>query len=127
VDAKVDRLYDWYRTQPVDGAPEWNAAGLQVLNGDAALGPTRMVYYGCGSCHVIPGVANAQGTVGPSLARFADRAYIAGALPNTPANLTNWLINPPLYASQTAMPNVGVSEADAKNIAAYLLQLGHNR
>ncbi|MEL6565185.1 MAG: cytochrome c class I [Pseudomonadota bacterium] len=126
-DAQLIRLHDWYRTQPVDGVPEWDAAQLQLLQGDPAQGPALMVAYGCGSCHAIPGVAAAHGSVGPSLARFGDRAYIAGILPNTPGNLTNWLINPPLYAEATAMPDMGVTEGHAKDMAAYLLALGHDR
>lgn len=113
----------WYGAGPVDAQPDWQAMRLQVLNGDAGRGADAFVLYGCGSCHVIPGVSGAVGTVGPSLDGFADRAYIAGVLTNAPGDLTRWLINPPLFAPDTAMPDLGVSEGDAADMTAYLYTL----
>ncbi|MGR3502549.1 c-type cytochrome [Pseudaestuariivita sp.] len=126
-EARWTELRAWYISQPLDGELEWDTAQLQVRGADAAQGPALMVAYGCGSCHVIPGVSGARGTVGPSLTRFGERAYIAGILPNGPGTLTNWLINPPLYAPQTAMPDMGITQEDAEDMAAYLLALGHDR
>jgi cytochrome c len=34
--------------------------------------------YGCGTCHVVPGVADANGHVGPPLTEMGRRIYIAG-------------------------------------------------
>ncbi|RDD64649.1 cytochrome C [Thalassococcus profundi] len=96
---------------------------VKLLDAQSDRGPDAMVRYGCGACHVIPGVAGARGTVGPSLAGFADRAYIAGILTNAPGNLQRWLIDPPLFAPDTAMPDMSVTEADAADMAAYLLSL----
>jgi cytochrome c2 len=79
--------------------------------------------YGCGSCHVIPGVAEARGKVGPSLRGFAERAYIAGRIPNTQSNLVTWIVNPQQIDPQTAMPNLGVTAQEARSIAAYLYGL----
>src|SRR5918911_1170581 len=59
----------------------------------------------------------------PPLAGLAGRAYIAGVLPNTPDNLIRWIQNPPGIDEKTAMPNVGVTARDARNIAAYLYTL----
>jgi len=114
----------WYGAGPVDAKPDWQAMRLQVMNGDAARGRATFVEYGCGACHVIPGVSGAIGTVGPSLAGFADRAYIAGVLTNAPGDLTRWLINPPLFAPDTAMPDLGVTDGAAADMAAYLYTLG---
>ncbi|MEM1373340.1 MAG: c-type cytochrome [Pseudomonadota bacterium] len=127
VDVRWTMLRDWYNSQPLDGEVEWETAQLQVRGAVAARGPALMIEYGCGSCHIIPGVSGAKGTVGPSLTRFGERAYIAGILPNGPGTLTNWLIDPPLYAPETAMPDMGVSDEDAEDMAAYLLALGHYR
>lgn len=79
--------------------------------------------YGCGSCHTIPGIPGANALVGPSLERFANRVYIAGVLENNPENLIRWIQDPPGVDPLTAMPNLKVSDADAKNIAAYLYTL----
>ena len=91
--------------------------------GDAARGHVLIRQYGCGSCHVVPGVAGARGTVGPSLATLRARAYVAGVIPHTPDNLIRWIVDPQRVDSLTAMPDLGVSEADARHIAAYLYAL----
>ena len=80
--------------------------------------------YGCHSCHTISGVHGANGLVGPPLNQMARRVYIAGVLPNSPDNMRRWLQNPQAAIQKpTAMPNMGVSEADARNIMAYLYTL----
>jgi cytochrome c1 len=61
--------------------------------------------------------------VGPPLAGIASRAYIAGRLPNAPENMRRWIENPRSVDSMTAMPNVGVTPADARHITAYLYTL----
>lgn len=78
---------------------------------------------GCGSCHSIPGVRNANGKVGPPLTSFAARTYIAGRVPNTPSNLVLWIENPPAIDPATAMPRLGLSERQARDAAAYLYTL----
>ena len=126
VSAQLGDLTEWYDHGPVDAKPDWDAMRMQVLNGDATRGRVAMLEYGCGSCHIIPGVAGARGTVGPSLSSLVDRAYIAGVLTNAPGDLTRWLVNPPLYAPDTAMPDLGVTEQDAADMAAYLYAQGAN-
>lgn len=78
---------------------------------------------GCGSCHRIPGILSAQGEVGPPLDGIANRAYLAGVVPNTFDNMVLWLARPETAVPGTAMPNVGLSEAEAENVAAYLYTL----
>lgn len=95
-------------------APAW---------GDATAGREAVQRYGCGACHQIPGVPGAQGVVGPPLEEFARRKYIAGNLPNEAENLVIWLINPQAVEPGTAMPNLGVSETDARHITAFLASL----
>jgi cytochrome c1 len=85
---------------------------------------TAIARYGCGACHTIPGIRDATATVAPSLARFSQRGVIAGELPFTPENLVQWIMHPQEEEPGVAMPDMGVSEQDAKDIAAYLLQLG---
>lgn len=76
--------------------------------------------HGCGACHTIPAVRGATGKVGPRLDRMREQVYIAGGLPNTPPNLTSWIANPKQVDPRTAMPDLGISEQDARDIAAYL-------
>ena len=92
--------------------------------GDPAHGQQLIAQYGCGSCHEIPGVDGADGLVGPPLTHFGKRSYIAGQLPNNASNLQRWIEDPPAVEPGTAMPDLGVSSIDARDIAAYLLTLG---
>ena len=87
-------------------------------------GKKLVAAYGCGSCHIIPGVPTSKGHVGPPLDRFGLRHYIAGAVLNTPTNLTAWLVAPESIEPGTAMPSVGATAEDAAHMAAYLLSLG---
>ncbi|MER8808029.1 c-type cytochrome [Mesorhizobium australicum] len=83
-----------------------------------------MIANGCSGCHTIPGVPGAQGQVGPRLdSSLADRVFIGGVLANNPENLIRWIraareINP-----HTAMPSTGITEQQARDIAAYLYAL----
>lgn len=98
-------------------------AAEAMTGGDAMRGRALLRTYGCQTCHTIPGVDGANGLVGPPLAGIADRAYIAGVLPNAPDNMLRWIRDPRAVDSLTAMPNVGVTPNDARHIAAYLYSL----
>lgn len=98
-------------------------ANQRVLDGNPRLGQLAIQHYGCGSCHVIPGIRSATGNVGPSLAGIADRLIIAGIVPNTPDELVRWIVMPQSMAPGNAMPNMGVSDGHARDIAAYLYTL----
>ena len=90
---------------------------------DAARGRRAIQQYACVTCHEIPGVVGANAPVGPPLAGMATRAFIAGVLPSTPENLVRWLRSPHEVSPRNAMPDLGVSDTDARDIAAYLLTL----
>jgi len=92
------------------------------VQGDAARGRLLMTRYGCAACHVIPGVG-IQGMVGPPLTAMSRRAYIAGRLPNVPQNMIEWLRDPQSIDRGNVMPNVGVTERDARDMTAYLYSL----
>ena len=94
-----------------------------LTNADPDRGRAAMKRYGCGSCHNIPGVRGARGLVGPPLGQVSQRVFIAGVLPNEPDNMIRWIENPPGIDSKTAMPNMGVTGRDARDIAAYLYTL----
>lgn len=90
---------------------------------DADGGKTIIQAYGCGTCHRIPGIAGANGRVGPSLEGFGQQLYIAGAVPNNLDHLVQWLMDPQSIEPGTIMPNFDLSEPAATDIAAYLATL----
>ena len=73
-----------------------------------------------GTCHVIPGLPGADGRTGPPLVATGRQPYIAGVLRNTPENMVRWIMDPQQVDPLTAMPDLGVPEALARDIAAYL-------
>jgi len=95
----------------------------QLPEGNAEAGLQAIADFGCGGCHVVPGLRGVNGTVGPPLTDFGRRHYIAGMLPNNADNLTQWILDPQSVNPGTAMPDVGVTEQQARDIAAYLLSL----
>ena len=94
-----------------------------VPGGDAEQGKRLISQYQCGACHAIPGVSEAAGGAGPALQGFGRRSYIAGRIPNLPDPLTRWLVDPPAMKPGTLMPDMGISETDARHMAAYLYTL----
>lgn len=90
---------------------------------DPVRGRRAIQQYGCVSCHVIPGVIGANEPVGPPLKGIASRRYLSGTLPNTPEHMLRWLRAPSSVDPRTAMPDLQVSERDARDMAAYLQTL----
>jgi cytochrome c1 len=95
----------------------------RITGGDPAAGRAAIGRRGCASCHTIPGVPGAEANVGPPLARVGSRVYVAGVLLNTPENLARWLKDPPAVDPKTAMPNVGATDEEVRDISAYLYTL----
>ena len=100
---------------------------VAVANGDPEAGRTAIEHYGCITCHTIPGIPGAEGHVGPPLNEWADRVYIAGLLTNTPDHLVTFLVNPQAVLPGGAMPVMGVTPDEARDIAAYLYTLRGRR
>ena len=94
-----------------------------AVDGNATHGKQLIEGYGCGSCHTIPGIHNGNGMVGPPLLSFSRRTMIAGELPNTQANLVRWIEHPTQVEAHTAMPDLGLNDDQAYDIAAYLYTL----
>ena len=113
------------------GAPALGCRGASTAladyrvstGGDPARGEAVIRRVGCGSCHTIPGVRGARGLVGPPLYFFSRRTMIAGELPNTSENLVRWLRDPQQVERGTAMPNLGLTDRQARDVAAYLYTL----
>ena len=102
---------------------EVQRAATLTGGGDARLGRLELRKYGCNTCHQISGISGARGLIGPPLDGIAQRYYIAGELPNTPDNLMRWIQHPRQVESHTVMPEMGVTEQDSRDIAAYLYTL----
>jgi cytochrome c len=95
----------------------------RVENGDTERGRIALAELECGVCHAIPEIPGARGNVGPPLREFSRNVYIAGKYPNVPDVLIQFVRDAPSLAPETAMPAIGMSDAQARDIAAYLYSL----
>jgi cytochrome c2 len=77
----------------------------------------------CGACHIVPGVPGATGRVGPSLAGIGRQQILAGHFPNSRENLVRWIRTPQAMLPGNAMPDTGLSPAEADAVADYLYTL----
>jgi cytochrome c2 len=91
-----------------------------MTGGDPSQAPEIMRRYGCGGCHTIPGIAGADGQVGPQLSGLIHRVYIGDGAANSPDHLIQWIVAPQRLSPHSAMPATGISEAEARDVAAYL-------
>lgn len=91
-----------------------------LTGGDVARGRVLFVGKGCGGCHTVGGVPQAEGLVGPPLDDVARRAIIAGKLENTPSNLTRWISTPQSVVPGNAMPDTPMTAQQSSDIAAFL-------
>ena len=91
--------------------------------GDPERGRLLLHQYGCHACHRIPKVLDAIGTAGPPLDDIGARVYLAGTLPNSPQSMAAWIRSPQAFKPGTAMPNLNVTEQDARDMVAYLDRL----
>lgn len=91
-----------------------------ISGGEPKQGAKLLAAYGCASCQQIAGIAHSDSTVGPSLKELSMRSHVAGVLPNSAGNLEKWIMHPHQFSRNTAMPELGVSESEARHMAAYL-------
>jgi mono/diheme cytochrome c family protein len=96
---------------------------VKVAGGDPDRGKAVIRDIGCGGCHAIPGIREAHSFVGPPLTAWKRRIYIAGSIPNRPDNLMSWVGNAHTLRPDGAMPNLPLSEQQARDVAAYLYTL----
>ena len=98
-------------------------AAITLTGGDPDRGKAAITKYGCPSCHNIPGVPGANATVGPPLDNIAVRSVLGGHLSNTPDNMERWIQKPQEVDPHNVMPNMSVTDQDARDITAYLYTL----
>lgn len=109
---------------PVPPGPSASGpAAAATRAGDVEAGRRATGQYLCATCHVIPGFVSAANHVGPPLNGIARRAFIGGVIANTPENMVRWLRDPQQVDPLSAMPALGLSEQDARDIAAFLSTL----
>jgi cytochrome c len=101
-------------------ARERRAVAVALTGGNPAHAPALMIRYGCSGCHSIEGVPGADGRVAPPLTGLLDRVYIGGTAPNMPDNLIMWIAHPQRFAPHSAMPETGISDSEARDVAAFL-------
>jgi cytochrome c1 len=94
-----------------------------ATGGDPLTGKALITRYGCNACHSIPNIRGFGGGVGPPLDHFATRAFIGGEVPNTPSNLVRWIHDPTSIEKHVAMPTLGLTEKEARDVAAFLYTL----
>lgn len=99
------------------------ALPFEAHGADAERGKLALHQYACNTCHEIPGISGPRVRTGPPLAGMATRLYIAGVLSNTPENMLRWIVHPQQVKPLTAMPDMGVAEAHARDMAAYIATL----
>ena len=74
----------------------------------------------CINCHAVAGTV-ANGRFGPDLTHLMSRDTIAaGAAPNTPENLRQWIRNPEPFKPGSLMPAMELNDADLDAVTAYL-------
>lgn len=96
---------------------------ISAALGDPREGAKIVTRQACGSCHEIPGHQSSDGLVGPPLGRLAERSTIAGVLPNTAPYLVLWLQFPQKVVPGNGMPDMGLTQHQAQDVAAYLYTL----
>jgi cytochrome c1 len=92
---------------------------IAMTRGDPDRAMPAIVRYGCAACHAIPGAQVPGGLAAAPLSGITDRLYLGGVVENSPANLVRWIVNPKQFNPRTAMPVTGISEKEARDVAAY--------
>jgi cytochrome c1 len=103
-----------------DGPPDRTPT---LGDADIRRGRQLVIAHGCTACHAFPDVAWPRGRLGPALDNFGAQGLIAGQLPNRPGVLMQFVRNAPALVPGTAMPAFSMSDRDARDVTAYLLQL----
>jgi cytochrome c oxidase subunit II len=90
--------------------------------GPAAEGKAIYVRSACVGCHTIRGVST--GALGPDLTTFGSRRTLAaGMFPSTAETVAAWIKDPTALKPGSKMPALGLTDDQARAVAAYLLSL----
>lgn len=94
-----------------------------LAGADVARGRRLVERMACAACHEIPGVPWPKGRVGGALDGVGARPLIAGRFPNQPETLARWVRNAPSLDPSTGMPPIPLTQAEARDVTAYLYTL----
>ena len=90
--------------------------------GLAAQGKAIFASGACVACHTIRGVS--AGVLGPDLTTFGSRRTLAaGMFPSTAATVAAWVKDPIALKPGSKMPALGLTDDQARAVAAYLMSL----
>jgi cytochrome c oxidase subunit 2 len=106
---------------------QWLAAQREAAPapGDSArsIGEHVFLSRGCAACHAIRGTG-ANAAMGPDLTHLASRRTLgAGAIPNTPQNLTAWIQDAQGIKPGVDMPRMTLQPAELQALVSYLESL----
>lgn len=123
-DLNATQYSEWMARAPAAPSCGRDFAHVAALpQPDLERGRRALHQHACNACHIIPGITGSNPHVGPSLEGIGGRTLVAGTLANTPGNLALWLRETQKVKPGTAMPQLGVPDQDARDIAAYLATL----
>jgi cytochrome c oxidase subunit 2 len=113
--------------EPEEKFKEWMKAELgpaiQPQDPNLLHGQQSFMQYECVYCHQIRGT-DAGGQNAPDLTHFGSRLSIAaGTLPNTPGNLSGWIVNPQSLKPGNHMATIAVKAEDLQPLSEYLESL----
>ena len=95
--------------------------------GDPAAGRQLFIAAGCAGCHTLNDLPGATGVAGPNLTNVVLRPTLAGeTIPMTADTLTRFLLEPSAVKPGSPMPSVGLTEQEARDVAAFLYSQPHN-
>src|SRR5207237_8155520 len=105
---------------------EWRAAHAApaVDGGQASRGKELVGSLGCRACHAlapdeVAGQLGANKDIAPNLSAIAEQTDAVW--------IYNWIKNPPGYSAIARMPNLRLSDDEARAITAYLVTLGEKK
>ena len=86
-------------------------------------GKSLFISKACTGCHVIKGIPEAQGKVGPELTYQASNVQIMGVVANTEENLKKYLKDPVKLKPGISMPNQHLTDSEIDALVAFLRTL----
>lgn len=95
----------------------------QITDADPGRGLQVIEKAGCGACHSVPGLRWPAGSMAAPLDGFGNSPMIAGRLPNQPEVLIRFVQDAPSLDPDSPMPAMPISDAEARDVAAYLYTL----
>jgi len=108
-----------------DEFERWTNEQQQAASAETNAAEGRKVFFAnsCVNCHTIKGTSS-QGKFGPDLTHLMSRETLAaGAAPNTPDNLRQWVRDPQKIKVGCLMPNMQLTDEEVDQVVSYLQTL----